>query len=537
MKKPALLHPFLLSAYPVLALMANNLGEIPLSSAMRSLAISISLGVLFLFISYLVLKDWLKAGLIASLAIILFFSYGHIYAMVKTITVGVFVVGRHRLLMPMFIILLGAWIWWVTKKLETASNLSLFFNVVAAAAIVIPVYKIAAYQIESNKMSLPFSTSTDMAFAFELPSMEENRPDVYYIILDGYARADVLSEFYQYDNSEFLEWLTNHGFYVADCATSNYNQTVLSLSSSLNMEYINQFSDVLGVEPTDRRQLVNMLMDSRVREAFEIIGYSSVAFATGYSQTEIRDADLYMQPQGNVLQSSWSALRFNKFEGLLLETSAAKMLLDMRVLSQGVFREAVLEPEYRAHRERVLYTLTKLPQIAEMDGDYFVFAHIIAPHPPFVFGPNGEIIPQGGIYSLADEGGKGDSLSRYIEGYRDQLIYINKLVMWSIEEILSNSDTPPIILIQGDHGSGAHIVWDSVAESDMKERMSILSIYYFADGKFGRLYPSISPVNSFRVVLDEYFGASYELLEDRNYFATWDNPLDLIDVTEQVKTD
>ena len=54
-------------------------------------------------------------------------------------------------------------------------------------------------------------------------------PTVYYIILDGYARQDVLQEKYQIDNTPFIDFLKQKGFYVAEQATSNYKSTALSL--------------------------------------------------------------------------------------------------------------------------------------------------------------------------------------------------------------------------------------------------------------------------------------------------------------------
>src|SRR5262249_55856944 len=69
-------------------------------------------------------------------------------------------------------------------------------------------------------------------------SQSETTPDVYYIILDGYARADTLKRECQFDNSEFLEQLRSRGFYVADQSCSNYPMTFMSLASSLNMSYL-----------------------------------------------------------------------------------------------------------------------------------------------------------------------------------------------------------------------------------------------------------------------------------------------------------
>ena len=39
------------------------------------------------------------------------------------------------------------------------------------------------------------------------------------------------------------------------------------------------------------------------------------------------------------------------------------------------------------------------------------------------------------------------------------------------------------------------------------------------DGGESKLYPTITPVNSFRVILDYYFQTDFGLLEDRSYYS------------------
>ena len=67
---------------------------------------------------------------------------------------------------------------------------------------------------------------------------KENPPDIYYIILDEYPNNESLKKNYGFDNTEFLTFLENSGFYVVNNSFSNYPTTIQSLSSSLNMEYL-----------------------------------------------------------------------------------------------------------------------------------------------------------------------------------------------------------------------------------------------------------------------------------------------------------
>jgi hypothetical protein len=101
----------------------------------------------------------------------------------------------------------------------------------------------------------------------------------------------------------------------------------------------------------------------------------------------------------------------------------------------------------------------------------------------------------------------------------------------TINEILTESQTPPVIIIQGDHGPGGHLDWDSPSQTCLAERTAILNAYYLPGYTPKQLYPEITPVNSFRVILNHYFGARLELLPDQTYFTSSRLERQVIDIT------
>jgi hypothetical protein len=101
----------------------------------------------------------------------------------------------------------------------------------------------------------------------------------------------------------------------------------------------------------------------------------------------------------------------------------------------------------------------------------------------------------------------------------------------TIDTILRRSSRPPVIIIQGDHGPGGHLDWDSPERSCLWERTSILNAYYLPDGGARYLYPAITPVNSFITILNVYFGAGMELLPDDTYFTSHRLERQVIDIT------
>ncbi len=524
------LHPLLLALYPPLALLARNLGDVAWADAWRAMAAALVLGVVLVIAGRLVTRDAVRGALWADGMLLLFFSYGHTYNLIEGQTVAGFVVGRHRYLLLLWALLGAAATWILTRQRAVQPTWCRFMSVVVLALVAMPGYVLlrtaaSSVAMQAESMGAEASPAVD----------PETLPDIYYIVLDGYGRADVLQDLYGYDNTPFLRFLEDQGFYVARDSHSNYVVTLLSLASSLNMRYVNDLADLPIPDHAIARTLSLMIRHSALREALAARGYQIIAFESGYLRTHIYDADLYLSPPP--LEAG--GLRFNRFEALLLDTTVFAAPLDLLQREQGErLRQIVVDPEYEAHRRRILFTLEKLPEVAEMPGAYFVFAHIVAPHPPFVFGPNGERMPQAGPMTMADGSHFQGTREAYIAGYVGQLTYLNRRLEEVILAILESSRVPPVIVLQADHGPGAYLVWEDREQTDLRERTSILTAVYVArDTCRQSLYPSLAPVNTFRVLLDCLFEAGLDRLPDWIYFSTTMRLLDFVDVTFEVSHD
>ncbi len=334
------------------------------------------------------------------------------------------------------------------------------------------------------------------------------------------TREDTLKDIYQYDNSDFSQYLTGKGFYIAQESLSNYVRTGMSLPASLNFEYLDDLAST-GQNTTNWYPLKGLISDNRARLSLENAGYQFITLSPGFFYTEIRDSDHYLSPY-------W--INFNNFEQLILGVSALGAVTDFDFIK-------IPHYSYKTHRERIqyaFYTLQNINTLVKNDPrPKFVFAHILAPHPPFVFDRLGNPITPNRAYSMADASDYKGTTEEYKQNYINQLIYTNTMMKQTIEQILKNSKTPPVIIIQGDHGPGAYLNWESAEKSCIKERFSILNAYYFPDQNYSGLYPSISPVNSFRVIFNTYFGTQLSMLEDKAYFSSIYQPYVFKDVTEQ----
>jgi len=186
-------------------------------------------------------------------------------------------------------------------------------------------------------------------------------------------------------------------------------------------------------------------------------------------------------------------------------------------------------------RTQRLQSLNNVSEVAYIRGPKFVFAHLTISHPPPLFDSEGNPLSKsqleqiGGVYT--DK-----------ENNLNQIIFVSKKMKEMADNILSRSDSPPIIIFQSDHGTtsllGHPHHWKRPFDKNIKgvaERMKILNMYYLPDGGDKLLYDSISPVNTFRIIFNYYFGANYELLPDRSYYSDHINLYEFFDVTEKIK--
>ncbi|RPJ28443.1 MAG: hypothetical protein EHM33_04480 [Chloroflexi bacterium] len=475
------LYPILFSVFPVLSLAAYNTGEIALDAVLRPLFVSLFGGLILFGLASWILRDWDRAALAVLAVLFLFFIYGQVYNLVEDITFGNVSIFRHRTLLPVFGILLAALLFFIVRQLNQPRAFTLWLNLFSIFLLIYPMSKIllSVFQQESADRSVQASYSQVAA--------DVNRPDIYYIILDAYGREDVLQNLLGYDNREFLNSLRQRGFYVADCSQSNYAYTEFSLTSSLNFDYIDNLD--VSYSRSDR---IALLKHSAIRSFFEANGYKIVAFPTGWPYTEWQDADLYLDFEHPVTALS-------EFESLILDTTALRVVSDFQSPNPGDASKKDLR------RLRVFSLLDNIKKLPRTEGDLFVFAHIVVPHFPYTFGPNGEV---------TEFRGKDATYEETAAAYVGQVQFINKEILNVVEVLIENSKTPPVIIIQGDHGP----LPDLAPEGS--HRMPVLNAYYLPGMQVDKiLYPSITPVNSFRVILNSYFGQDLSLLEDHSYFA------------------
>ncbi|MEM7454297.1 MAG: sulfatase-like hydrolase/transferase [Planctomycetota bacterium] len=328
-------------------------------------------------------------------------------------------------------------------------------------------------------------------------------PDIYYIIVDAYARHDVLQSMYKFDNSEFLNQLRSRGFFIGDQSRSNYHLTETSVASSLNMTHLGE----LGLDDFETRIPVRSLIkDSAAVRFLKSAGYSTACIESGKSDTSCEDFDWYYE----------SPFALNEYQDVLYHGSVLPELLPGDYVRSAA----------RLHGDRVLNSLEMIPMIVdEKDKPTFVFSHMLSPHPPFVFDAEGNEVEHYGYYLIADADSfttpNGGDVELYRNSYVEQLKYMNGRLLTMIDAIRAKN-REAIIIIQGDHGPrmGFADVEGEGADPNARYRegFSILNAISVPPRFRPQLYSSITPVNTFRVIFNEVFRTNLPVIGDNSFF-------------------
>jgi hypothetical protein len=511
------LYPLLFAAQPVLLLYATNSTEVRFNAVVLPLLVSVACAALLVLTLLTVLRDVTRAALVASLLVIGFFSLGRAAA------------ARGLADLPGDPRVVGSVVWGIvvttlsvaivrTRRslVGVASGASLVALVLTAVPLVQlgvrwarargePVTTRTAMRETAAESSQPGSIRQALGAAATMP-------DIYYIVLDGYARSDVMRQIYGFDNAGFLDGLRQRGFQVAARSRANYCKTLHALASSLNMQYLHELMNV-GSTAVDSRPLINLVRSNRAVHLLREHGYSIVAFASGYL-AEFSKIDHYL-----VFDPGWS-----EFTSVLVATTPLAWFL-------GEQRD----PHAR-HRQRLEYILDQIPRVREGSQPRFVFAHLLAPHPPFVFDRDGRHVPVRGRFAFFDGSDymkHGGTVDEYVAGYAEQARWVTQRLERALDALLERyGDDPPIIIVHSDHGPGSRLDWKSVPDTDLEERFGILMAAYLPGGPAVDLGETFSPVNAFRLVFDVYFGADMGPLEHRSYYTFQSQPFRYIDVTD-----
>lgn len=512
-----IIYPFIFVFIFVFAFLINNVGQIDITYFIRPLVFSWLVTAVAIWAVSRITKDKHRAGFLVTLGFTCIFIFNFATQPVTNLLPGQdsnpFALVILLLWILLFVGLGHRWVW---NKLSKPALLTFMLNLVLVSSLLYPALQVVQFLLQSNvqtdqdgpgEMYLTFHSEPPVEL-----SGNEN-PDIYVIVLDAYGRADVLEDLYNIDNRPFLEALEQRGFYIATQSHSNYLQTPLAISAILNFQYHGDW--IFPKSVIQRAEFLRApILKNQVFSLLKDLDYTIVAYETGFSYTELSFVDHYVTP----------FIRLNPIEQTLLGITPLQLIANFVDLKLPV-------SNYRTHRTRLENTLGGLKTVHSFPGPKLVVAHILLPHPPFVYDHNGKPLKPEYPFSMMDSDDFLGTPESYYLGYREQVKFVSNTILDVVDQILAGSKNPPAILLQGDHGPRMLYSWEEEESPCMFERTSILNALYIPNVDQEVLYPSLSPVNSFRIIFNTYFDAGLELLPDRTFISTWNSVDGMIDVT------
>ncbi len=513
-KKPPFPWFYLLfTIYPLLFLWAANISQIDPVVVIRPFLFTLIGSAVLFGILYLVFRDILKTGLIGSLLLLAFFSYGHLYYAARA-NPQLSLLSHHTALIPLYLVLFGLAIWGILR-LKKYGRLVLYLNLISLFLVS---FQALALSYGYIRTSLAARQTVKVQSGLALTTSLKDMPDIYVIVLDGYMRSDALKQDLGYDNSPFIDQLTSMGFYVASCSRPNYTFTYASISALLNMRYIPAaYKNDIWSNFSNNGFWWTLMKNDEVRQQLKKVGYKTVAFQEEYPLLEFDNSDVLIGTNHPTINSSY----LYPFEVLYVHNTAAIILnaLDPGGKIAGYFQSNSKDQAAKSvdlsglkgdnkdivatHVVATTFILDHMTDVPAIAGPKFAYIHLFIPHYPYVFGADGQIMTDPGFYS----GDRGSAINNTYEemGYVNQVQYIDQRLIPILQTIIKKSKNPPILILMGDHG---------LVDAN---RQTALLAYYLPGNGSAKLYTTISPVNSFRLIFNEYFGADYPLLPDQTY--------------------
>jgi len=460
----------------------SNYDSVPVRDALLLVLEYLGIAVILCTAFWFVFRDIIKAALMATMILVIYFFFGNIIDLLKNSFPGGFI-WRYRAILPLLLFLFLATFFWIKARERSLFDFTLYLNtmmfifILADAAALL--FKMPV--VAKAKTFLPANDGFTICDSCR-------RPDIFLIIPDQYTGKSALKHVFHFDNSVFEDQLRQRGFHIVKESRSNYNFTPFSVASTLDMNYLSL--------PEGRQNF------STVNYSYGVIRNSRVLkflSASGYRFYNCSVFDFEDQP----------AHKYTAFlpYGIKLITSQT---FTGRIMDD--FQNDIAEGKYgfkKLQKKLVYDNLQFNGRIIDLTvkiagqkarAPKFVYTHLMIPHYPYYFDSEGHPMP---VEKLTDRNktNAGD--------YIQYLQYGNKKLLDLVDKILANSPSPPIIIVLSDHG-----FQHTGKNFDPAYDFINLNAIYFPNRNYGQFYDSISNVNQFRVIFNSYFDQRLPLLKD-----------------------
>lgn len=484
-------HVFLLPAFFILHVLNSYYGLIPGNVYLTYSFYYCLLSGILLLTGRFITGSFSKGGMLTTGLLIIFYFFGACHDLLKSLA-GM--LASYTIVLPIILLLVIAWTVYLRKHTGTFRKGHRYLNILFTLFLLLEIAQLA-YNILTGKQKENNYAHRSTPVLKNLGQQQDREdPDIFFIVFDEYTSSLALQKYLNYNNTHVDSTLLKNNFYVASKAQSNYNSTPLSITSCFNMSYIDK--PLEGTKPTAKEGLqawhslkMSLLPKLLSENNYEIYNFAlsdlndhPVSTSRYFTRSEI--LPLYQETLwGRIERDIW----WNVFK------------LNIPVLHKKREREYTSEANAYIDRNLKNLRLTIHELNKQTARKKFVFTHIMMPHAPFYVNETGQLQEQQVLTSVFDR-------SLYLK----QLAYCNRWIDSLAKAANQSFSRPRVVIIEGDHGFR-----DANTLTGIREKQFMnLNAYYFSDKDYRLLYDSISPVNSFKVVLNKYFQAAIPLSKD-----------------------
>lgn len=453
---------------------------IPAKDAFRLLFFYHLLAAGLLLPGYLLYRNLLKAAFLSYFLLATEFFYGAFTDFIRQSFPGSFP-GRNSFLLPALLLLLTGLIVYLRKTTKTLHRLSLFLTTSCLLLIVmdlaILVWKINKQRPAEQQQVVDFTPCTDCA-----------TPDIYLLIADGYPGQSSLTDNFGFDNTGFITALRERRFHVTDSSRSNYNFTPYSVSSMLNMHYL---EGIQGVNSNleDMRICYQTIKNASALQLLEARGYALYNYSI---------FDFTRQPsltKASFLPAKTSLITAQTFSYRIMHEIGFHLVTTLNI---SYFTRKIRETDLVNNTLLIRKTLETAR--GKTAGPKFVYTHLVMPHYPYYYDSSGN---RNNFRMLTDD------FIRNKEAFISYLRYTNQTLLSLVDQIRQSSPQPPVILLMSDHGFREFR--DSVAAP---YHFANLNAVFRPDSNYTGHYSGQSNINQFRIFFNTQFGQHFPLLKD-----------------------
>ncbi len=470
------------AAYPILAVYAYNVDQLHIKQLFIPLITSLLLAALFYGLWYVVFRNSIKACIATALLTVIFWNYELLYNFING-----FVQMNHILVLPVVFMICFMLLFLLVLeiKAKTLSNIRTVMLLPLALLVFFNVFVIGNGEISKARQTRKGFEAMEINASYV-----DIQPDIYILIFDEYASLPTMQAIWGYDNSTFAEKLEEKGFFFARNSRTHYSFTHMAIPGILNLIYPDE-----NINRADGMIIIN---NNHTFRYLHQLGYQ-IHFLDGWGSFEYT----YQTPVADFVclyNTNYDPLyRLDEFTYMLFSRSMLTFLTSSLIVENANLY-------YQGHNFFLDYIETFPGQTNSSEAPLLLYAHVMAPHLPFVFKRDGSFnVNPTNYWEYRDI--EPEVLR---ELYLEQYIYITQRIEEITSSILANSDSEPVILIFSDHGPRRSSA--GVAESEHHHR--VLNAVYFPGKDYSALHDSIAPINTMRVFYNAFFGTDYEAYDD-----------------------